>query len=191
MQLYFSVAVNALFFWLKIFIILLFIARMAKAKLPYLNMSVLVIAINCILLLAAVMYLCNTLMLMYTEYAEPDSRHTPIIARATGPYWWAMWFQLMLFFIIPQALWLKKLRASVKVTYTWWCFIWVLTFLEYYPLIMSMYRDHIPSSWAVFVPSFNLWAFILFLSLLAIVYVMVLRRRKDEISIELTPGLNK
>jgi hypothetical protein len=191
MQVYFSVAVDAMFFWLKIFIILLFIARMAKAKLPYLNMSVLVIAINCILLLAAIMYLCSILMLIYTEYAEPDRWRTTIFARATGPYWWAMWFQFMIFLIIPQALWVKKLRASVKVAYTWCCCILVLTFLEYYPLIMSMYRDHIPSSWAVFVPSFNLWAFILFLLLLAIVYVMVLRRKKDEISIELTPGLNK
>jgi Ni/Fe-hydrogenase subunit HybB-like protein len=82
----------------------------------------------------------------YEQYA--------FINRATGPYWWAYWSMMTCNVISPQVLWIGKLRRNIA-------FSWVLSiivnigmwFERFVIIVTSLHRDYIPSSWAMFYPT--------------------------------------
>ncbi|MEO5930666.1 MAG: NrfD/PsrC family molybdoenzyme membrane anchor subunit [Candidatus Kapaibacterium sp.] len=82
--------------------------------------------------------------------------------RWTGPYAWSYWSLIACNIVIPQLLWIRKVRAS-----TIWLFILSLVinigmWLERFVIIAtSLRRDFLPSSWATYKPSF--WDFGMFL----------------------------
>jgi molybdopterin-containing oxidoreductase family membrane subunit len=177
---------DALFFWLKVFIPLLFLLRLFKKRFAPLNNDALVLAVNNMLLFAAVLLLLAFVLVLSKRLIATDvgaeSRRNGLLSSMTGPYWFGWWLPAIVKIIMPQVLWFKKLRASVKATYTWFCCALILAFLEYAAIILTwLHRDYIaPSSWAYFMPSFvgSLGSFVLFLGLLAAVYIIVLKRKK-------------
>ena len=72
-----------------------------------------------------------------------------------GPYAWLYWALIFCNGIIPQTLWIKRLRTS-----TTWLFIMALIvsvgmWLERFVIIVtSLHRDFLPSSWDMFYPTF-------------------------------------
>jgi hypothetical protein len=185
MQSYLTLLADALFFWLKVFIPLLFALRLFKKRFIYFNMDVLVLAVNNVLLIAAMLYLLVVVLslsqLLMASYAGAEQERYRWLTRITGPYWFGWWLPVIVKVIIPQALWFEKLRAAVKVTYVWCAGALALAFLKYAPIILvSLHRDCLPSSWAIFVPSFigSLSSLLLFLAILAGLYIVVLKRRQ-------------
>jgi molybdopterin-containing oxidoreductase family membrane subunit len=81
-----------------------------------------------------------------------------IINRMQGPYAWSYWMLIFCNGIIPQTLWIKRLRTN-----TVWLFIMALIvsvgmWLERFVIIVtSLHRDFIPSSWDMYYPTF--WDF--------------------------------
>ncbi len=74
--------------------------------------------------------------------------------RVSGPYWWAYWTMMTCNVISPQLFWFKKIRTSIPVS-------WVLSivvnigmwFERFVIIVTSLHRDYLPSSWAMFYPS--------------------------------------
>ena len=74
--------------------------------------------------------------------------------RVAGPYWWAYWAMMTCNVISPQLFWFKKIRTSIPIS-------WVLSivvnigmwFERFVIIVTSLHRDYIPSSWAMFYPS--------------------------------------
>ena len=78
--------------------------------------------------------------------------------RAFGPYGWSYWALIFCNGIVPQTLWIKRLRTNVA-----WLFIMALVvsvgmWLERFVIIVtSLHRDFLPSSWDMYYPTF--WDF--------------------------------
>jgi Ni/Fe-hydrogenase subunit HybB-like protein len=74
--------------------------------------------------------------------------------RIAGPYAWAYWAMMTCNVISPQLFWFKKIRTSIPIS-------WVLSivvnigmwFERFVIIVTSLHRDYIPSSWAMFYPT--------------------------------------
>jgi molybdopterin-containing oxidoreductase family membrane subunit len=81
-----------------------------------------------------------------------------IFNRMTGPYAWSYWALIFCNGLVPQTLWIKRLRTN-----TTWLFIMALIvsvgmWLERFVIIVtSLHRDFLPGAWDMYYPTF--WDF--------------------------------
>ncbi|HLS95474.1 MAG TPA: NrfD/PsrC family molybdoenzyme membrane anchor subunit [Sphingobacterium sp.] len=76
--------------------------------------------------------------------------------RIAGPYAWAYWAMMTCNVISPQLFWFKKIRTSIPIS-------WVLSivvnigmwFERFVIIVTSLHRDYLPSSWAMFYPTWT------------------------------------
>ena len=74
---------------------------------------------------------------------------------ATGPYWWAFWALITCNAIIPQLLWVKKIRTNYIWTFIIAIFINIGMWFERFDIIViNLSRGHLPSTWTQFSPTF-------------------------------------
>ena len=77
------------------------------------------------------------------------------INRAFGPYWWAYWAMMSCNVISPQFFWFRKLRRNIVVTFILSIVVNIGMWFERFVIIVtSLHRDYLPSSWAMFYPTF-------------------------------------
>jgi molybdopterin-containing oxidoreductase family membrane subunit len=80
----------------------------------------------------------------------------------TGPYWWALWALVLCNGIVPQLLWLKKVRTSPGILFCISIVVNIGMWLERYVIIVtSLHRDFLPSSWGVYAGTVWDWSFYL------------------------------
>ncbi|RKR81421.1 quinol:cytochrome c oxidoreductase quinone-binding subunit 1 [Mucilaginibacter gracilis] len=87
-------------------------------------------------------------------YSGVEYEQYAFINRATGPYWWAYWSMMSCNVISPQLFWFRKLRLSIP--FSWFLSIVVnigMWFERFVIIVTSLHRDYIPSSWAMFYPT--------------------------------------
>jgi len=76
------------------------------------------------------------------------------INRALGPYAWAYWLMVTCNVLLPQLLWFKKIRSTIKYLYPIVILVNLGMWLERFVIIVtSLTRDYLPSSWDDFAPS--------------------------------------
>ncbi|MBT3235484.1 MAG: polysulfide reductase NrfD [Bdellovibrionales bacterium] len=82
--------------------------------------------------------------------------------RAMGPYSWAYWTMVTCNVISPQLLWWKKIRTSVTLVFIISIFVNIGMWFERFVIITtSLHRDYLPSSWAMYSPTWvEIWTFI-------------------------------
>ncbi len=89
-------------------------------------------------------------------YSGVEAEQYAFINRATGPYWWAYWSMMTCNVISPQLFWFKKIRTSIVATFLLSLVVNIGMWFERFVIIVtSLHRDYLPSSWAMFYPS---WA---------------------------------
>lgn len=90
----------------------------------------------------------------YEQYA--------FVNRAFGPYWWAYWTMISCNVISPQFFWFKKLRRNVTFVFIITIFVNIGMWFERFVIITtSLHRDFLPSSWAMYSPTWvEIWTFI-------------------------------
>ena len=90
----------------------------------------------------------------YEQYA--------FINRAFGPYWWAYWSMISCNVLSPQFLWFKKLRTNLTFVFIISIFVNIGMWFERFVIITtSLHRDYLPSSWAMYSPTWvEIWTFI-------------------------------
>src|SRR2546423_5413877 len=77
------------------------------------------------------------------------------INRLTGPYHFAYWSLILCNIVIPQLLWLKRIRLNVLALFVISLVINVGMWLERFVIIVtSLHRDFLPSSWGMYAPTF-------------------------------------
>jgi molybdopterin-containing oxidoreductase family membrane subunit len=75
--------------------------------------------------------------------------------RAFGPYAWAYWIMMTCNVITPQLFWIRKIRTSVIATFIISIFVNIGMWFERFVIIaVSLTRDYLPSSWAMYSPTF-------------------------------------
>lgn len=76
------------------------------------------------------------------------------INRATGPFAWAFWTMVTCNVILPQLLWIKRLRLNVLFLLGMSIVVNIGMWFERFVIITtSIHRDYLPSSWADYSPT--------------------------------------
>ena len=87
-------------------------------------------------------------------YSGVEAEQYAFINRATGPYWWAYWSMMTCNVISPQLFWFKKIRTSIVATFALSIVVNIGMWFERFVIIVtSLHRDFLPSSWAMFYPT--------------------------------------
>jgi len=79
--------------------------------------------------------------------------------RMFGPYGAAYWALILTNILIPQLMWLKRVRDSLPVMFLMSLVINVGMWLERFVIVVtSLHRDFLPSSWGMYYPTVWDWA---------------------------------
>lgn len=74
--------------------------------------------------------------------------------RAFGPYAWAYWIMVVCNVVIPQLFWLQNVRNNLVIVFIISIFVNIGMWFERFVIITtSLHRDFLPSSWAMFSPT--------------------------------------
>lgn len=87
-------------------------------------------------------------------YSGVEAEQYHFINRATGPYWWAWGCMMTCNVISPQLFWFKKIRRSLVATFILSIIVNIgMWFERFVIIVVSLHRDYLPSSWAMFYPT--------------------------------------
>lgn len=152
-----------------------------------LNINILVSATNWLLFFAGVIYLVVWASIfapgyITNYYLQNEFEQYAFVGRIFGPYWFAYIGYLIINGVLPQFLWFKKCRQSIVPTIIWVIVDYALTAKMFY--IKYYARDFIPASppQYLFILLSCLFALIVFLLLLSIVYFILITQQKRSLS---------
>lgn len=66
-----------------------------------------------------------------------------------GQYWWAPWLQPLIWTVITQLFWIKKIR-EIKILRIIIAILLIISFERYVIIVTSFHRDYLPGTWAMF-----------------------------------------
>jgi molybdopterin-containing oxidoreductase family membrane subunit len=79
--------------------------------------------------------------------------------RMFGPYWWGYWALILCNGVIPQLLWLKRVRLNTVLLWFVTIVINIGMWLERFEIVVtSLHRDFVPSSWGMYTPTIWDWS---------------------------------
>ena len=88
-------------------------------------------------------------------YSGVEAEQYAFLNRATGPYWWAYAAMMTCNVVSPQLFWFKKIRTNIAATFVLSIVVNIGMWFERFVIIVtSLQRDFLPSSWAMFYPTF-------------------------------------
>lgn len=95
-------------------------------------------------------------------YSGSEYERYAFVNRAFGPYWWAYWTMISCNVISPQLLLFKKLRTNLTFVFILSIFVNIGMWFERFVIITtSLHRDYLPSSWAMYSPTWvEIWTYI-------------------------------
>ncbi len=74
--------------------------------------------------------------------------------RALGPYAWGYWIMFCCNALVPQLLWIRRVRRSVWLMFPVIILVNVGMWFERFVIVVtSLHRDYLPSSWDMYVPT--------------------------------------
>jgi len=130
------------------------------------NMSKIMLATG---LIVAYGYMMETFMAWYSGSVYEKYM---VLNRFKGPYSSLYWLLVICNVVLPQLLWIRRVRHSVSALWVMSLVVGLGMWLERFVIIVvSLHRDFLPSSWAMYKPTFWDWSMFigtigLFLSLI-------------------------
>jgi molybdopterin-containing oxidoreductase family membrane subunit len=92
-------------------------------------------------------------------YSAGEYERYVVYNRLTGPYAPLYWALIATNVVVPQALWFKRVRTSVKGLFIVAMFVNVGMWLERFIIVVtSLHRDYLPSSWGMYSPTIWDWS---------------------------------
>lgn len=74
--------------------------------------------------------------------------------RMLGPYFWAYWLMMFCNVVAPQVFWFRRARVSMPILFVTSILVNVGMWFERFNIVVtSLHRDFLPSSWAMFKPT--------------------------------------
>jgi len=115
------------------------------------NMNKVILLVGGIVMVA---YITEFFIGWYSGSSYEDYTYLSVGA-ATGPYWWAFWLLITCNLIIPQTLWIKKLRTNFIWSFILSIIINIGMWFERFDIIViDLSRGQLPSTWTQFSPTF-------------------------------------
>jgi Ni/Fe-hydrogenase subunit HybB-like protein len=92
-------------------------------------------------------------------YSANPFERSQTLNRWTGPYAPVFWALIFFNILIPQVLWLKRVRTSVRLLFLVALSVNVGMWLERFIIVVtSLHRDFLPSAWNMYYPTFWDWS---------------------------------
>jgi molybdopterin-containing oxidoreductase family membrane subunit len=87
-------------------------------------------------------------------YSGVEAERTAFFLRAFGPYAISTWIMIICNAVLPQLLWIKRLRTSVPFLFVLALTINIGMWFERYVIIIgSLSREYVPATWGLYTPS--------------------------------------
>lgn len=87
-------------------------------------------------------------------YSGVEAEQYAFFNRVQGPYWWAYFSMMTCNVISPQLFWFKRIRTNIAATFVISIIVNIGMWFERFVIIVtSLHRDYLPSSWAMFYPT--------------------------------------
>lgn len=86
-------------------------------------------------------------------YSGNEYEGFTFVNRVFGPYWWAYWIMVSCNVLSPQVFWFQKMRTSIPVMFIVSIFVNIGMWFERFVIVMTLHRDFLPSSWALYSPT--------------------------------------
>jgi molybdopterin-containing oxidoreductase family membrane subunit len=87
-------------------------------------------------------------------YSGVEYERYAFINRMFGPYWWSYWAMMTCNVITPQLFWSQKLRRNIPFVFIMSIVVNIGMWFERFVIIVtSLHRDYLPSSWAMYSPT--------------------------------------
>jgi molybdopterin-containing oxidoreductase family membrane subunit len=145
---------GAIFSGFAMVLTLLIIARKVLGFENYITMAHIESMNKIIILTGSIVGVAYGTEFFIAWYSGVEYEQYAFINRATGPYWWAYWSMITCNVISPQLFWFKKIRTSITATWILSIFVNIGMWFERFVIIVtSLHRDYLPSSWAMFYPT--------------------------------------
>ncbi|MBK9294069.1 MAG: polysulfide reductase NrfD [Oligoflexia bacterium] len=91
-------------------------------------------------------------------YSGNEYERYIFIQRAMGPYAWSYWTMISCNVLWPQLFWFKKFRRNIKVMFVISILVNIGMWYERFVIVVtSLAQDFLPSSWAIYKPTFWDW----------------------------------
>jgi molybdopterin-containing oxidoreductase family membrane subunit len=145
---------GAIFSGFAMVLTLLIIARKVLGFENYITMAHIESMNKIIILTGSIVGVAYGTEFFIAWYSGVEYEQYAFINRATGPYWWAYWSMITCNVISPQLFWFKKIRTSITATWILSIFVNIGMWFERFVIIVtSLHRDYLPSSCAMFYPT--------------------------------------
>jgi molybdopterin-containing oxidoreductase family membrane subunit len=133
---------------------LLLVARKVLGLENYITMFHIESMNKIILLTGSIVGVAYLTELFIAFYSQAEYEQYAFMNRISGPYWWAYWSMMTCNVITPQLFWFKKIRTNIPLSWTLSIVVNIGMWFERFVIIVtSLHRDYIPSSWAMFYPT--------------------------------------
>jgi molybdopterin-containing oxidoreductase family membrane subunit len=87
-------------------------------------------------------------------YSGGEYEQYTFLNRFIGPYWWAACMMYGCNVLMTQMMWSKKVRTNIPISWVLSIIVNIGMWFERFVIIVtSLHRDYIPSSWAMFYPT--------------------------------------
>jgi Ni/Fe-hydrogenase subunit HybB-like protein len=108
----------------------------------------------------------------FAWYSANNYEEFMIRNRMFGPYGWSYWLLILCNGLVPQLLWIKRVRHSLAMLFIISLVVSVGMWLERFVIIVtSLHRDFLPSSWGMYQPT--VWDFSMFIGTIGLFFCLL------------------
>jgi len=133
---------------------LLLITRKVMGLERYITLTHLEAMAKIMLLTGTMVGFCYLTELYVAWYSGNRYEQYAFLNRAAGPFAWAYWTMMSCNLLVPQLLWLRRLRTNLGVLFALSILVNVGMWFERFVIIVtSLHRDFLPSSWSTYRPT--------------------------------------
>jgi molybdopterin-containing oxidoreductase family membrane subunit len=95
----------------------------------------------------------------FSWYSGSPYERYMMVNRSFGPYAPVYWMLILCNIVLPQLLWIRKVRLNMPALFVLAIIVNVGMWLERFVIVItSLHRDFLPSSWGMYYPTIWDWA---------------------------------
>jgi molybdopterin-containing oxidoreductase family membrane subunit len=147
--------VGAVFSGFAMVLTLMIVARKLMNYEEYITASHLDAMCKVVLTTGSIVALAYATEFFVAWYSGNPYERYVFLNRALGPYKWAFWTMVACNVLTPQFFWSEKFRRTPWIIFILCIFVNIGMWFERFVIIVtSLHRDYLPSSWAMYRPTF-------------------------------------
>lgn len=133
---WFNYIADSLFTGLKIFGPLVFLFKLFDVSIKYPDFNLLIKAMNTLMLTGAIMFMTGIIANYYMmSHSENPMDKEFMVNLITGPHWFQLAIPVLLYGVLPNMFWIKKLRNSINtamiLVVSWFAGFYLIDYLSF------------------------------------------------------------